>query len=89
MSEDANSNFPKPPHIAAVMTLKNSDDIEILAWLAFARSIESSFQYVASPGGLSEKQVGAVSTLKDCTDANLIMWLSIARSSRAWNLSMP
>ena len=89
MAEDAAANFPKPPHIAAVVILKDSDDIEILAWLAFARSIESSFQYVARPGGLSEKQVGAISTLKDCTDASLIMWLNIARSSRAWNHSMP
>ena len=89
MSDNAASNFPKPPHIAAVVTLKDTDDIEILAWLAFGRSIESSFQYVARPGGLSEKQVDAISTLKDCTDASLIMWLNIARSSRAWNLSIP
>ena len=88
MAEDAASIFPKPPHIAAVVTLKDSNDIEILAWLAFARSIESGFQHVVRQGGLSQKQVTAVLTLKDCTDASLLIWLNMARSSRGWDHSM-
>ena len=74
--------FPSTEQVKALDSLKDHDNKQLLAWLAFARSIEPGFRHCPGPNSLSPVVVHSILVLRDCEDEQLILWLSMLRSYR-------
>lgn len=85
MSEDQSSAFPTPEQVDALTVLKWNNNQEILAWITFARSIQSDFQPIDNSGALdclSNKQVTAIAHMREIPEERLLTWLKLARPTR-------
>lgn len=66
---------------AAVATLQDCKDTEVLAWFKIIRSITTGCEQLLSPfERLSSEQLNAIATLSHCPDDAVLMWLNSSRN---------
>ena len=70
---------PSPSQEAAVLSLLDFRDENILAWLTLLRSLQQGYQHLSTSRVLSSQQVDALTLLKDSPDALVLQWLRNSR----------
>lgn len=64
----------------AIEVLKDYEDCDVLAWLAFAGAIGIDFRFRPKPRAFSRQLVNAIAVLCDSRDTIVLEWLQAART---------
>ena len=79
MDEAGATTSPSPSQEAAVLSILDYKDENILAWLTLLRSLQQGYQHLSTSQVLSSQQIDALTLLKDSPDALILQWLRNSR----------